>query len=84
MENFKYQNKALSEFTLEQLYNIKAGLDAAHNKRNEAASHEKFTMDREIGNKKISKMNFPEPNVNFINLKNAIIEEIKNRNKSNA
>lgn len=63
-----YLGKPLSEYFTSQLKSILSGLQAAENKRNTAASHDKF-----------KKMNFPEPNTEFVKLKSAIEEELKGR-----
>lgn len=68
-----YLGKPLKDYFTSQLRSILSGLQAAENKRNAAASHEKF-----------KKMEFPSPNPEFLNLKAEIEKELKSRNLSNA
>ena len=82
MGNYKYLNKTLDQYSTEQLDNILASLVAAETRGNEASSHVKFNENRQIGNKTIPKTDFPYPNPEFLNLKNAIIDELKNRNNN--
>jgi hypothetical protein len=44
-----------------------------------ASQHPKFNTDRTINSKTVKKQEFPAINPNFIELKNAIIEEINKR-----
>ncbi len=74
-----YLGKHLNTYFLSDLETILSGLQAAEDRRNEASTHEKFTTDRTIGNKKIPKMEFPPPNPEFLKLKSAIEAEIESR-----
>lgn len=79
MENFKYLGKPLGAYTLQQLKNILSGLEASLAVRKQAAKHDKFNKYKQIGNRKIPKMEFPGPNSAFYKLKEAIETEIKDR-----
>jgi len=60
------------------LYQLKS-MEEAEANRVLASQHPKFNTDRTINNKTIKKQEFPSINPNFIELKNAIIEEINKR-----
>jgi len=68
-----YLGKELSEYDKEQLEFILKSLTSAEAKRNEASQHEKFNKLDGKG------MEFPPPNKAFVELKNAIELEIKER-----
>lgn len=76
-----YLGKPLEKYSLQQLKNILSGFEAALHHRNKVSQHEKFNKDKVVGNKKTPKMDFPKPNPEFLKLKLAIEEEIKNRKK---
>jgi hypothetical protein len=63
-----YNGKKLSELSLQQLHIILKDFEARLSDRIQSSSHEKF-----------NKMDFPTPNHNFLKLKSAIEEEIRNR-----
>lgn len=72
-----YQNKPLSEYSFWELGDIEKLLKEAEAKREEASKHPKFTT----GVDKKKAMEFPPPNPAFLELKSAIEEEIRKRQK---
>lgn len=64
----KYNGKELSDFSSDQLSAILKHMQDAEAKREEVRSHEKF-----------KKMEFPPINPEFLKIKIAIEEEIRNR-----
>lgn len=70
----KYLDRDLNFYNLDQLKNILKGLQDAETSRNAAGSNHKFT--RTDG----KAMEFPPPNIKFVELKTAIENEIKSRN----
>lgn len=63
-----YQGKDLSSLSLWDLGKIETSLKEALAKREEASKHPKF-----------EKMKFPPPNPNFLNLMQAVEEEIRKK-----
>lgn len=63
-----YLGKPLFEYSLWELGDIEKSFKDAEAKREEASKHSKF-----------EKMEFPSPNPEFLKLKDAIEEEIRNR-----
>lgn len=74
-----YNGKPLSSYSSWDLIVIERGLKDAELRREEASKHVKFNSDREVNGQRIKKINMPAINPNFINLKNAIEEEIRKR-----
>lgn len=74
-EPYIYCGKALSDYSLWELFGIQSSLNIAERKREEAAKHPKFDKSHKkyIGE-------FPPPNPEFLKLKNEIELEIKKRN----
>jgi len=81
-DEISYGGKPISQYGLWELGDFLKRIEAAEDKREAASKHIKFNADREINNKTIPKMKFPEPNPKYLEIKNAIIEEI--RKKQNA
>ena len=77
-----YAGKPIADLDLWELGKILNRLNEAEARRDAAAKHAKFNVDREIQGKKVLKMDFPPPNPEFSKLKNAIELEIK-RKQSN-
>lgn len=84
MPEYYYQNKPLSAYSLWELGLVEKDIQAALARREEASKHPKFNVDRMKDGKKILKMPFPPPNVEFLKLKDAIEAEIKNRQELQA
>ena len=76
MSDYKYLDKFLAQYSLQELQTILNSLDAAEARREEASKHPKFTTG--INGKQA--MEFPPPNPEFLKLKNEIELEIKSRN----
>lgn len=72
-----YQNKPLSDYSLWDLGLIEKSLKEAETKREEASKHPKFTTG--VDKKKV--MPFPPPNPSFLELKLAVEEEIRKKQK---
>ena len=71
MTDYEYLGRAITHYSLQELQTVLASLNASIARREEAAKHDKF-----------KKMEFPPPNPAFLELKNEIELEIKNRNKN--
>jgi hypothetical protein len=67
-----YKDKELADYDLWELGAIEKFLNDAMAAREEAAKHAKF-----------EKMEFPPPNPKFLELKNAVELEIKNKQEQN-
>lgn len=63
-----YQGRELATFSLDELRAILTHMDGLLEAREKARTNPKF-----------EKMDFPPPNPEFINMKNAIVEEIGKR-----
>lgn len=70
----KHAGRDIADLELPQLEAILNGLQIAESQREKARLHHKFDK---VSNKKA--LEFPPINPNFLKLKNAIVEEIKNR-----
>lgn len=77
MPEYFYLNKSLSDYSLWELGDIEKSLKEAEAKREEASKHPKFTT----GVDKKKAMKFPPPNPAFLELKLAVEEEIRKRQK---
>lgn len=75
----KYGGKELSEYSLWDLHLIEKNIKEAEDKREKASKHIKFNADREQNGKKVSKMEFPPINPEFLKLKEALEAEIRKR-----
>jgi len=78
-DDISYGGKPISLYSLWELGQFLKNIEAAEAKREKASTHVKFNVDREINGKKIPKMNFPEPNPKYLEIKNAIVEEIRKK-----
>jgi hypothetical protein len=74
-----YNGKPLNDHTNDELLAICHTFVIAEQRREDASKHEKFNVERVIGEKKIPKMQFPPPNPAFVKLKLEIQAEMKNR-----
>lgn len=79
MPEYYYQGKPLSAYSLWDLGLVEKTIKEAEARREEASKHPKFNIDTEVNGKKIKKIPFPKPNVEFLKLKDAIEAEIKYR-----
>lgn len=84
MPEYFYQGTPLSAISLWDLGLIEKGIKEALARREEASKHPKFNMDRKENGRTIKKIPFPQPNVEFLKLKDAIEAEIKNRQELQA
>lgn len=84
MPEYYYQGKPLSAYSLWDLGLAEKTIKDAEARREEASKHPKFNIDTEVNGKKIKKIPFPKPNVEFLKLKDAIEAEIKYRQELQA
>ena len=76
----KYGLVEISDMNDLELLSSYKSMQDAEKKRNLASEHPKFNRDQVIDNKMIKPMEFPPINPKFLELKNALIEEINKRN----
>lgn len=67
-EDYIYNGKPISSYSLWELGHIERSLKEAEVRREEASKHPKFNT-----------LKFPAPNPEFLKLKNAIAEEIRKK-----